>query len=301
MELVQLHYFRELAQREHLTQTAHFLNLTAPSLSISISRLEQELGVPLFDRVGRNIRLNENGRIFLTHVDEALHILETGKERLKFPDQVGANVLRIGISAQTLWLDAIKEFMGRFPYVSLFHSSIRLNHMQDRAYMERYDFAITALHDLPHPEWDYVVLVPDDKPLLVLSSNHPLSGRERIDLADLADEQFVALPKNFSSRKLFDDLCAAADLQPNIVAECDYLLRAEVLHTSKRIVSITTVLGMTSELLKGLECIPIVTTLPPRVQAIQWKKDRQLSPTALIFKDFLVEYYKTQIREETAR
>jgi DNA-binding transcriptional LysR family regulator len=298
MELVQLYYFRELAQREHLTQTAHFLNLTAPSLSLSISRLEQELGVSLFNKVGRNIRLNANGQIFLAHVDEALRILETGKERLKFPDSTGANVLRIGISAQTLWLDALREFMSRFPHISLFHSSIRLNHMQDRSYMERYDFAITALHDLPHPEWDYAVLVPDDKPVLVLSSGHPLSGREKIDLADLTGEQFVALPKNFSSRKLFDDLCAAANLQPNIIAECDYLLRAQILHTGKRILSISTVLGMTSDLLRGLECISIDTTLPPRVQAIQWKKGRQLSPAALSFKDFLVEYYRTKIGEE---
>lgn len=294
MELVQLYYFRELAKREHLTQTAQFLNLTAPSLSLSISRLEQELGVPLFDRVGRNIRLNANGKLFLTHVDEALHILENAKDKLRLHGHRELNVLRIGISAQTLWLDAFREFMIRYPYISIFHNSIQLTHMQDKGHMDQFDFAITALHDLPHPEWVYEILCADDRPVLVLSTNHPLSGRAEINLSEVASEQFVALPKSFSSRKMFDDLFAAANIQPNIVAEGDYLLRAQILHTGRGVLAISTVQGMKSELLKGLEYVPIVSTMPPRVQAIQWRKDRVLLPAALAFKDFLVEYHKTR-------
>lgn len=293
MELAQLYYFKELAQREHLTQTALFLNLTAPSLSISISRLEQELGVQLFDRVGRNIKLNANGQIFFSHVNEALNILETGKAKLKASVQKTGNVLRIGISAQTLWLDAFQEFMAQYPYISIFHSSIRVNHMLDKSYMDQYDFAITALHDLPHPEWQYEILVPDDKPVLILSPNHPLSGTREINLADLANEQFVALPKHFSSRKMFDDLFVAAGIQPNIVAEGDYLLRAQILHSSRGLLGISTIAGMTSELLKDLEYIPITTTAPPRIQAIQWRKEHPLSPAGRAFKDFVVQYYQT--------
>lgn len=294
MELAQLYYFRELAKREHLTQTALFLNLTAPSLSISISRLEQELGVQLFDRIGRNIKLNANGQIFLSHVNEALYILETGKAKLKTSVQKTGNVLRIGISAQTLWLDAFQEFMALYPYISIFHNSIRVNHMLDKSYMDQYDFAITALHDLPHPEWQYEILVPDDRPVLILSPNHPLSGTKEINLADLANEQFVALPKHFSSRKMFDDLFAAAGIHPHIVAEGDYLLRAQILHSGRGLLGISTIVGMTSELFKDLEYIPIVTTMPPRVQAIQWRKERSLSPAGRAFKDFMAKYYQTR-------
>ena len=62
MKLQQLHYFKALAEREHLFQTATELYISPPALSTAISRLEEELGVPLFDRVGRNIRLSENGK-----------------------------------------------------------------------------------------------------------------------------------------------------------------------------------------------------------------------------------------------
>ncbi len=292
MELAQLYYFRELARREHLSRTAEFLNLTAPSLSNSISKLERELGSPLFDRVGRNIRLNVNGKLFLAHVDEALDILESARDKLKLAGQREYNILRIGVSAQTLWLDALKEFMVNYPYISTFHNSIDLLNMQNKTYMDQFDFVITALHDLPHPEWSHAVLCPDDQPVLVLSKNHPFSGRKEVSMADIAGEQFVALPKAFSSRKMFNDLFAAAGIQPDIVAEGDYLLRAQILHTGRGVLAISSQLGMTSALLKDLEYIPIISPLPPRVQAIQWRKNRALSASALAFRDFLVEYYK---------
>lgn len=300
MELAQLYYFRELARREHLSQTAEFLNLTAPSLSNSISKLERELGGPLFDRVGRNIRLNVNGQLFLAHVDEALTILENARDKLKLADQREYNILRIGVSAQTLWLDGFREFMVNYPYISTFHDSIDLLNMQNKSYMDQFDFAITALHDLPHPEWSYAVLWPDDQPVLVLSKNHPLSGRTEIRLADIAGEQFVALPKTFSSRKMFNDLFAAAGIQPIIVAEGDYLLRAQILHTGRGVLAISTKLGIDSELLRNLEYIPLVSPLPPRVQAIQWRKNRALSPSALAFRDFLVAYYKTKFENQNS-
>ena len=72
MKLLQLYYFKALAEREHLTATAAELYISPPSLSAAISRLETDLGVPLFDRVGRNIRLNDKGRQFYDHVKLAL-------------------------------------------------------------------------------------------------------------------------------------------------------------------------------------------------------------------------------------
>jgi len=65
MKLLQLYYFRALAEKEHLYRTATELYISPSALSTTISRLEKELGVQLFDRVGRNIRLNDNGKKIL--------------------------------------------------------------------------------------------------------------------------------------------------------------------------------------------------------------------------------------------
>jgi LysR family transcriptional activator of glutamate synthase operon len=65
MELLQLKYFQTAAKMQNFSQAAEMLNISQPSLSITIARLEDELNAKLFDRKGRNIELNETGRVFL--------------------------------------------------------------------------------------------------------------------------------------------------------------------------------------------------------------------------------------------
>ncbi len=77
MNLSQLYYFRKLAQLEHYTKAAKELYITQPSLSDSISSLEQELGIALFQREGRNIKLTKYGREFYQYVCSALIALES--------------------------------------------------------------------------------------------------------------------------------------------------------------------------------------------------------------------------------
>ena len=92
MELLQLLYFQVVAQEEHITRAANTLHVSQPALSKTIKRLEDELGVPLFTRVGKTIRLNAKGEIFLRYVTTALSALSDGKNTLtslnstSFPD-----------------------------------------------------------------------------------------------------------------------------------------------------------------------------------------------------------------------
>lgn len=64
MEIQQLEYFKVVAEMQHMTHAAERLNISQPALSKSISNIEQEIGVPLFDRQGRSISLNRYGKLF---------------------------------------------------------------------------------------------------------------------------------------------------------------------------------------------------------------------------------------------
>lgn len=83
MELLQLRYFLALAKEEHMSHTAEKLFISQPSLSLTIKKLEDELGVKLFDRTGRNIKLNLYGKAFLPHVEDVFSSLERGVNELK--------------------------------------------------------------------------------------------------------------------------------------------------------------------------------------------------------------------------
>jgi LysR family transcriptional regulator, transcription activator of glutamate synthase operon len=83
MELQQLKYFREVAEREHVTRAAEKPFASQSAISRAVTQLEEELGVPLFYRQGRALVLSRNERPFLEPVNRALSILESGKRFLR--------------------------------------------------------------------------------------------------------------------------------------------------------------------------------------------------------------------------
>ena len=83
MNLNQLIYFATLAQLQHVTRASEKLNIAQPSLSKAIANLEQELGVDLFEKQGRNVVLTRQGKLYLDYVEKALESLEEGRSALQ--------------------------------------------------------------------------------------------------------------------------------------------------------------------------------------------------------------------------
>lgn len=98
MNLNQLTYFVTLAQIENYTRAAKRLDITQPSLSHAISNLEKELQVPLFERHGRNVTMTKYGEMFLKYVQDSLHILNLGVERIQEAEGFREEVFPSGIS-----------------------------------------------------------------------------------------------------------------------------------------------------------------------------------------------------------
>ncbi|MBO5868661.1 MAG: LysR family transcriptional regulator, partial [Oscillospiraceae bacterium] len=93
-----LRYFSVLAQTEHYTIAAARLGISQPSLSSAIHNLEDELGgVKLFEKVGRNIRLTEEGRYYREQVDAALNQLHQASQTLHESQVSAPVVIRLGL------------------------------------------------------------------------------------------------------------------------------------------------------------------------------------------------------------
>ena len=85
MNLNQLYYFQKVAQLQHYHQAAKELNISQPSLSRSIANLEEELGVSLFQKNGRNIELTKYGSIFLEHVNRIIEEIKIAENKMAVP------------------------------------------------------------------------------------------------------------------------------------------------------------------------------------------------------------------------
>lgn len=291
MGLLQLEYFKALAEKGHLTQTAKELMVSAPSLSATIARLEEDLGCKLFDRDGRNIKLNECGKIYLRYTNEILALMENARKEVLDMSSQNSHNLSIAISSPIVWLDAIRAFIKANPDVTVSHTLVKRNQFKDFSYCSKFDFIITATTDMPGSEWTYKTLISDDKPVIAVYPSHPFASKKAIRLNESKDEKYIAVSKDFSMRKFFEDSCMMSDFSPKIILECDYILRTEMLKAEYGIV-FTTESGARANMLQGAMYIPVLDPPIRRTQGIFYNKRNYLSKSAQTFLDFMVDYYK---------
>ena len=187
-----LRYFSVLAQVEHYTLAAARLGISQPSLSSAIHQLETELGgVKLFEKVGRNIRLTEEGRYYQEKVDAALRELNTASMTLRDSKSGAPVFIRMGVVSGTLGGTVAREIMA---YISQ-NERIRFRltetsaeELMDLVRQEKLDMAIVdttnrdrSLHFRKLCRRDYYA---------ALSADHPLAQREEI-----LPQEISALPQ----------------------------------------------------------------------------------------------------------
>lgn len=217
MELKQLRNFRAVAQAEHVTRAARQLGLSQPSLSRTIRRLEREIGVPLFDRQGRQIRLNPSGRVFLRQVESALHELEEGRREVV--DRAGSGTGEVVLLATALRSlpELLRSFRAHHPRVGFRLTQAGASEMAEQLARGECDLSISSV-PIEGPDLRSVPLMTEEI-LLALPPGHRFLGRTEADLREFADEPFVALRRGYDLRDLTDRFCQEAGFVPDVVCE----------------------------------------------------------------------------------
>ena len=291
MDLLQLRYFKLLAENQHLTKTAQQLKISSPSLSATLKRLENELGAELFDRKKRSLLLNDNGKAFLFYVNEVFTSLENAKKKLADISDTGDSKISVATTSPIIWHELFMAYFKDFPDVNINHSIIRLPGLDDQVASGKFDFIITAYNDLSSNRlWNCETLNKNDKPYLAVWPEHKFASSKTIRLIEAKDEKFIALSKGFSGRKFFDDICMLAGFEPKIVLECDYSLRSTLLKNKYGIV-FTTQSVIPTGVLGDAVFIEIIDPIYIRTQSIFWKKDRYLNTTCNNFLKFAIDFY----------
>ncbi|MFK8850382.1 LysR family transcriptional regulator [Streptomyces sp. Ac-502] len=219
MDLPSLRTFRVVARHEHISRAAAELRVAQPAVSRTIARLEADLGVLLFDRQGRSVRLNRYGAAFLRRVERALGELDDARRELA--DAAGPDQGRIVVAAETLLTltSLLSAFRAAHPGVEIrLHQSTAA--MMRRQLAAREVDACVASQPLGGAGLRSVVLMEEDV-LLAVPVGHPLADRERAGLEDVVDEPFVTTRPGHWQRELLDRLFAAAGRTPVITCEGD--------------------------------------------------------------------------------
>ena len=219
----QLQYAITLSQVLNFSQAAETLGISQPSLSKQILSLESELGVKLFDRDHSPLRLTAAGSYFIPRAKQMLYDEAQLYKAMTQFESGESGKLVIGVTPfRSLYLmpELVKKVKQRFPGVQVVLHEVNSQQLRKEATEGNYDFAIVNL-PLDDALLEVTPLEPDTLVLAVpnaLVDKLPGTGGQ-IDFADAKDLPFVVLGKNQELRQLFDKLCAAADVQPDIAAE----------------------------------------------------------------------------------
>jgi len=209
MDLLQLRYFQAVARHQHVSRAAAELRVAQPALSRAIARLEAELGVPLFDRRGRRVRLNRFGAMFLVRADRALDELDQGQREVR--DAAGLAQGTVAVAAETLRTlsGLVAGFLAGHPGVRfrLFQSPAPAMAAQLQA--GEVDLCL-ASQPLPGPALGSAELLSiellREEVLLAVPPSHPLAGRTRAAVSEVAGEPFVTTRPGYWQRALTDRL-----------------------------------------------------------------------------------------------
>ncbi|CAN5398594.1 LysR family transcriptional regulator [soil metagenome] len=218
MDLQQLRYFRSVARLQHMTRAAEECQVTQPSLSRGIRLLETELGVDLFDRKGRGIRLNGFGRAFSRHVEVAFQALEDGRRELE--DLASSQQDELVISAAALhWSSGLfKAFSERSPDVRFRLYQRTPAEMVRQLARREVDLCFMVDPGLETIEWRPLV---EGELWVVVPPGHRLQGRGAVTMEELRGEPAIVPREGLSLRNLIDDCYRESGVPSNIVCESD--------------------------------------------------------------------------------
>lgn len=295
MELLQLHYFQITARYEHISAAARELGIAQPALSQTIRRLEQELGTPLFDRIGKHIQLNDCGRIFLKYTNTALGALADARAEIaRELGQPRQTVTLCVQAASSLLPDILGKFRTLHPHISfqIIQSTTTTETMAD------IDLTIRAVprylenssSGRPQSGEDFCVLLTE--PLVIaLPDSHPLAKNETLRLQDLSDQPFASLYKNSNLFRITRYYCHLAGFEPKISLSCDNPQAfRELLGLNMGIAMIPQITwpgmesyGIITRPLSGMSCT--------RDILLSWNKNRYLCTGAVMMRDFLKDYF----------
>ncbi|BCL79902.1 LysR family transcriptional regulator [Ktedonobacteria bacterium brp13] len=290
MDLLQLRYFQVVARHEHMTRAARELSIAQPSLSHTITHLEEELGVPLFTRKGRNIYLNQFGRAFMLRVTRILDEIEDAKRELA--DLSGAERGRIALAAVNISMlpEILKVFLTDHPHVSfrLFH-----HHSPRRIYQLLESGELDLCVASPPIQQEGIITIPliTEEIFLVVPHDHPFAARRSIALAEAAHEHFISLRSGYSLRDMTDELCRQAGFEPDILVE------SEEPSAISRLVSTGFGVAFGSELnwrnSFDTRAVPLHITDPvcQRTIGLCWREGHYLSQAACDFRDAIIAYF----------
>lgn len=285
MELTDLKYFAAVAEELNFRRAARKLNMAQPPLSRRIKNLEDEIGVPLFIRTNRSVRLTEAGKIFFEKANEIIGKAGEALEELSLIGKGEEGYLLIGFNEpaiNTFLSKAIKRYHSRHPKVKLVLKEMQTDEQLEALKNKKIKIGFMRLfnHDVSGLSTSFLY---SERYILAIPKNHPLGKYRKITLEMLKQEPMIIFPRKMNP-ELYDHfmvLFEGAGFKPLLAQE------ASTKHTTLALVEAGLGIALVPESSistsrKGVEFRNLEASLPSIEIYAVWQKNES-SPVLMNF------------------
>lgn len=303
MEFDQLRLFVDLVREQSFTKVAERNFITQPAVSLSLQKLEEELGTRLLERTTRRVLVTEDGKILYDYAREILDKAQEVRAKLQERQERVLGSLRVA-TVHSIGLyelpASLKEFIRRHPEVDL-HIDYQSS---DQVYHSVADGdADVGLLAYPE-ERSGVVSVPffEDELVLICNAEHAFAGRESVPLEELQGQPFVVFRSEIPTRKAVDALFMGNSVRVDIRIQCDNI---EILKKMVEVglgISFVPQLSVRQEARSGaLRVLRLEGRSLRRPLAIVHRKGKSLSRPQRVFIDLLTREGAGLLEADLAR
>lgn len=305
MELHQIECFLELSKFQNVSLTAERLNISQPALSKTISLLESELGVKLFDRVGRRIILNERGKMFALYAEQGIKNLRFGADHIKKLEYQPVGTISLGLFSYIgLISQCICDFLSTFKQTKFEIFSSKTQYTID--HFDNLDFTLSSSLSPMEVKQESILQSIDigsEKYILVaapeLLDAHHVQAKGCLPLSSLSSLPFLAMANNLMFSDITCILCQQAGFSPNLVVETnDFATKLHMTSMGVAAAFIPEVCIPTFRAVRSDFCfLDLCDIENRRVIRLGRKKSSAHSQVAQAFWDYAVNWYHADLRD----
>ena len=291
MDIKQLRYFLEIARTGGYSRAAEKLAVSQPALSVSIRKLEEELGVKLFYTFDRQQRLTDEGERLLAGARRLLDVYRETVESVAEAGRGAAGSFTLGLSplfGSCFFGDLIPTFAREYPNIQIHMIEDGANRIDDGIAGGEVDLGVTLITD--RTASFETCHFTTQRNVALLHRSHPLAAAESITVAELRDEPFAIFNQDFILNRQIMTACRLAGFQPKIAllsSQWDFMVE---LVSRNRAVSILPKPVLEKRPAPNVCCVPLTDSMKYWDIVLAWNPHKYMPKACRLFLEYVREH-----------
>lgn len=291
MDISKIDSFLTLAKTQHFAKAADRLYISQPALSKRIQALENELGVPLFDRMGNQTFLTIQGEAFKPYAEEILATYNSAKEYLKQIESMEHGTLNFGATnfiGVYMMPAVIAKFRQKYPRITINMAIQSSQNILEMLHKNQLEFVFLSDYILDDPENYVIEHYWQDELKLIVGNQHPLFHQKHCSFFDVKDDLYITKKKNSSQYRFLNQIFRQYnfDFENKLFISTQDAIKEAVVNNVG--ISIMSELAVEREVAAGyIGALDFEETMIQRDIQYAYLKNKYLTPAAKAFLELL--------------